>query len=92
MPEGRQAATTPIMLTVASTNGRGGPLARAQPGLQLAKELIDVAGQPNQLLMIGRAVQGFHLLADYTSAVSLDVSGCYGRSRHGRGHQLPAEI
>jgi hypothetical protein len=44
MPEGCQAATTPVVLSVVGTCCRGGALARVQPGLQLAQELIDTTG------------------------------------------------
>ena len=73
MPENGQASTAPIVLTISSACRRGGPFARMQPALQLPQELIDTAGQTDKLLIIARTMKGFHLLAEYTSAVSLDV-------------------
>src|SRR5579859_4766037 len=35
MPEDREAAAAPVVLTVALASSRGGALARVQPGLQL---------------------------------------------------------
>jgi hypothetical protein len=73
MPEGCHAATTPVPLAIVSTQCRGGALTRVQPGLQLAQELLDTTGQPNQLLIIAGAAKGFHALAQYTSRPYLDV-------------------
>ena len=74
MPDSGQASTAPIVLTISRATGRGGPFARMEPAFQLPQELIDTAGQTDKLLIIGRAMKRFHLLAEYTSAVSLDVS------------------
>lgn len=77
MPENGQASTAPIVLTISSASGRGGPFARMEPAFQLPQELIDTAGQTDKLLIIARAMKGFHLLAEYTSAVCPDVPNRY---------------
>ena len=74
MPENGQASSAPIVLTISSAYSRGGPFARMEPTLQFPQQLIDTAGQTDKLLIIARALKRFHLLAEYTSAVSLDVS------------------
>lgn len=74
MPENGQASTAQIVLTISSASSRGGPFARMEPAFQLPQELIDTAGEIDKLLIIGRALKGFHLLAEYTSAVPPDVS------------------
>ena len=56
MPENCQAATTPIVLTVSSPSARGRPFPRMEPGFQFPQELIDTTGQPDKLLIFGRAV------------------------------------
>jgi hypothetical protein len=73
MPENCQAATTPIVLTVSSPSARGRPFPRMEPGFQFPHELIDTTGQPDKLLIFGRAVKWFHLLDEYTSDACLDV-------------------
>jgi hypothetical protein len=77
MPEDRHAAPTPIMLAIASTSDQGGTLARAQPRLQLAQELVDATGQPNELLIVAAAIRRLHSLPNYTPALSMDVSNCH---------------
>ena len=73
MPENGQASAAPIVLTISSASSGGGPFARVKPAFQFPQELIDTAGQTDKLLIIARAMKGVHLLAEYTSAVSLDV-------------------
>jgi hypothetical protein len=74
VPENCQASMAPIVLTISSASSRRGPFARMEPAFQLPQELIDTAGQTNKLLIIARTMKVFHLLAEYTSAVRLDVS------------------
>ena len=74
MPENGQTSTAPIVLAISIARNRGGSFARMEPALEFPQELVDAAGQTDKLLVIGRTVKRFHLPAEYTSGVSLDVS------------------